>query len=181
KKRRTLDSLVGIESLSEQVASLGGALGEQEDDPVGRGDTVGVCVLDREGNLAASVSTGGIWMKMPGRIGDSPLPGAGLWAVNGCGAAVATGTGEAILRVLLCREVVDRMEAGAGAGCSAGIALLEEVFGSGSGGVVGIDKDGEASFAFNTRGMGRALWREGSEEIATAIWPDEDWDRPLPG
>ncbi|MEE2830178.1 MAG: isoaspartyl peptidase/L-asparaginase, partial [Myxococcota bacterium] len=46
-KRRTLDSLVGIESLSEQVASLGGALREQEDDPVGRGDTVGVCVLHR--------------------------------------------------------------------------------------------------------------------------------------
>lgn len=179
-KRRTLDQLVGIDSLSERVASLGAVFGEAEDDPVGRGDTVGVCAMDRDGNIAAAVSTGGIWMKQPGRIGDSPLPGAGIWSVNGQGAAVATGTGELILRVLLCREVVDRMEGGASSACRKGIALLGEVFGEGSGGVIGIGPEGDAGFSFNTRGMGRALWRDGSEAIGTAIWPDEEWDRELP-
>jgi isoaspartyl peptidase/L-asparaginase-like protein (Ntn-hydrolase superfamily) len=174
-KKRTLDSLVGLDSLSERVASLGGALGEDEDDPVGRGDTVGCIAMDREGNLAAAVSTGGIWMKQAGRIGDSPLPGAGIWSVNGEGAAVATGTGELILRVLLCREVVERMKADSAFPCREGIDLLGATFGEGSGGVIGIRPGGEPSFSFNTRGMGRALWRDGGEGIATAIWPDDPW------
>jgi len=175
-KKRTLDSLVGLDSLSERVASLGGAWGEEEDDPVGRADTVGCVAMDREGNLAAAVSTGGIWMKRPGRIGDSPLPGAGIWAVNGEGASVATGTGELILRVLLCREVVESMKAGAAFPCQEGIDLLGTTFGEGSGGVIGIRPGGEPSFAFNTRGMGRALWRDNGEGIGTAIWPDDPWE-----
>jgi len=175
-KKRTLDSLVGIDSLSERVASLGGSLGEEEDDPVGRGDTVGCIAMDRDGALAAAVSTGGIWMKLPGRIGDSPLPGAGIWSVNGEGAAVATGTGELILRVLLCREVVERMRSGSEFPCQEGVDLLGATFGEGSGGVIGIRPGGEPSFAFNTRGMGRALWRDGGEGIGTAIWPDDPWD-----
>ena len=175
-KKRTLDSLVGLDSLSERVASLGETLGEDEDDPVGRGDTVGCLAMDRDGNLAAAVSTGGIWMKLPGRIGDSPLPGAGIWAVNGEGAAVATGTGELILRVLLCREVVERMKAASDFPCQDGVDLLGATFGEGSGGVIGISPGGEPSFAFNTRGMGRAMWRDDGDGIGTAVWPDDDWD-----
>jgi len=180
-KKRTLDSMVGLDSLSERVASLGGALGEDEADPVGRGDTVGCVAMDRDGNLAAAVSTGGIWMKQPGRIGDSPLPGAGIWAVNGEGASVATGTGELILRVLLCREVVERMKSGSDFPCQDGVDLLGSTFGEGSGGVVGIQPGGEPKFAFNTRGMGRAVWRDDSEGIGTAIWPEDDWDYQLEG
>ncbi len=180
-KKRTLDSLVGVDSLSERVSSLGGAWGEDENDPVGRADTVGCVAMDREGNLAAAVSTGGIWMKRPGRIGDSPLPGAGIWSVNGEGASVATGTGELILRVLLCRQVVESMKAGSAFPCQEGVDLLGETFGEGSGGVIGISPGGEPSFAFNTRGMGRALWRDGGEGIATAIWPDDPWDYSLSG
>lgn len=175
-KKRTLDSLVGVDSLSERVASLGGSWGEDENDPVGRADTVGCVAMDREGNLAAAVSTGGIWMKQPGRIGDTPLPGAGIWSVNGEGAAVATGTGELILRVLLCREVVERMKRDCAFPCQEGVDLLGETFGEGSGGVIGIRPGGEPSFAFNTRGMGRALWRDCDEGIGTAIWPDDPWD-----
>jgi beta-aspartyl-peptidase (threonine type) len=175
-KKRTLDSVVGIDSLSERVASLGVLLDEDESDPIGRGDTVGCIAMDRDGNLAAAVSTGGIWMKQPGRIGDSPLPGAGIWSVNGEGAAVATGTGELILRVLLCREVVERMKAGSDSPAQDGVDLLGATFGEGSGGVIGIHPGGEPSFAFNTRGMGRAMWRDGSEGIGTAIWPDDSWD-----
>lgn len=178
-KKRTLDSLVGIDSLSEMVASLGGSLGEDENDPVGRGDTVGSVAMDQEGRLAAAVSTGGIWMKKPGRIGDSPLPGAGIWAVDGEGAAVATGTGELILRVLLCREVVDRMKSGSEMPCQDGIDLLGQTFGEGSGGVVAIRPGGAPEVAFNTRGMGRAVWRSGCSDIGTAIWPDDDWDREI--
>ncbi|MEM0370924.1 MAG: isoaspartyl peptidase/L-asparaginase [Pyrobaculum sp.] len=57
--------------------------------------------LDKGGNVAAAVSTGGIWLKWPGRIGDGPAPGAGFWAENGVGAFCATGVGEVILMTLL--------------------------------------------------------------------------------
>lgn len=100
---------------SSGLAALGGVLGVSPGHPGAAdeaSDTVGACALDRHGSLASAVSTGGLWLKRPGRIGDSPLPGAGLWALDGVGAAVSTGTGETILRTLLCKEVVDRMAGG---------------------------------------------------------------------
>jgi beta-aspartyl-peptidase (threonine type) len=159
----------------QAVAALGGVLGD--DEPVGKGDTVGAVALDERGRLAAGVSTGGIWMKQPGRVGDSPLPGAGLWA-DERGASVATGTGESILRILMCKEAVDAMGS-AQAGCEAAVALLERHFGPGQGGVIGLDARGRAGFALNTRGMGRALWHGGLTEAAVAVWPDEGWDREV--
>jgi len=174
--------------LADRLAALGGVLGDADDDedpdaPVGRRDTVGAVAMDASGDVAVALSTGGIWLKMPGRVGDSPLPGAGLWAVHGQGGACATGTGEAILRVLLCREVVSMMAKGVpvSTACGAGIDLLEREIGGGLGGVIGIGPDGEPGYAFHTRGMGRALWRFGMDEPAAAIWPDEEWDRAIPG
>jgi beta-aspartyl-peptidase (threonine type) len=71
-------------------------------------DTVGACAVDRSGRLAAATSTGGTTGKRAGRVGDSPLPGAGLWADSGV-AVSTTGHGESILRVLLARDVADRL------------------------------------------------------------------------
>jgi len=68
------------------------------------GDTVGAVALDRDGNLAAATSTGGVWLKWPGRVGDSPIPGAGYYAENGVGAFSATGIGEKPLKTRCSRS-----------------------------------------------------------------------------
>jgi beta-aspartyl-peptidase (threonine type) len=78
----------------------------------GQADTVGAVVLDGAGRLAAACSTGGVLGKAVGRVGDSPLPGAGYYAAAGLGASCATGTGEAILRRVACHEVLRRIAAG---------------------------------------------------------------------
>lgn len=75
-------------------------------------DTVGVCALDRFGNVAAGCTTSGLAWKVPGRVGDSPIVGSGLYADNDVGAAVATGNGDEIMRVCLSYRVVSMMEAG---------------------------------------------------------------------
>ena len=148
--------------------------------PVSRGDTVGACALDASGSCAGAVSTGGIWLKLPGRVGDVPLPGAGLWvAPDGSGVAVATGTGESLLRTLICREAVDFMDSrSAQRACELAIELLTRETGAGQGGIIGVDRDG-FGWGLATRGMGRAVWREGMDEPAVAVWPDEAWDRAV--
>lgn len=69
------------------------------------GDTVGAVALDEDGNLAAATSTGGVSLKLPGRVGDTPLPGAGVYAENGAVAVSATGIGEYIARYLAAARV----------------------------------------------------------------------------
>ncbi|MGQ9525643.1 MAG: N(4)-(beta-N-acetylglucosaminyl)-L-asparaginase [Armatimonadota bacterium] len=75
-------------------------------------DTVGMVAVDCEGNVCAGTSTSGLAFKMPGRVGDSPLVGSGLYADNSVGGAVATGVGERILRYCMCLRVVELMSAG---------------------------------------------------------------------
>ena len=180
--RRKKDAAASADGLAgEGLAALGGVMGASAAAPQPAdeaSDTVGACALDSYGDLASAVSTGGLWLKLPGRIGDSPLPGAGLWAVSGVGAAVSTGTGETILRMLLCKEVVDRIARGPQLACAEALSLLEQQFGRGMAGVIAIDGRGLAGFALNTRGMGRALWTGAMDSPAIAVWPHERWDRP---
>jgi beta-aspartyl-peptidase (threonine type) len=75
-------------------------------------DTVGAVALDKDGNVAAATSTGGYPLKLPGRIGDTPLIGCGNYADNQSGASSATGVGEIAMRLVLAKAVCDRMEAG---------------------------------------------------------------------
>lgn len=75
-------------------------------------ETVGAVALDKKGNLAAATSTGGIPLKLPGRIGDSPLIGCGTYADNQSGACSATGIGEIAIRLVLAKTVCDRMASG---------------------------------------------------------------------
>ncbi len=116
-------------------------------------DTVGAVALDQEGNLAVATSTGGTPRKLVGRVGDSPIPGAGAYADNSLGASSTTGWGESILKVLLGKTVCDLlathppMEA-----AQLGIQQLQEKVG-GLGGVIGISPEGSYFFAHNTPKM----------------------------
>ncbi len=140
------------------------------------GDTVGALALDSTGEIACAVSTGGIWMKAPGRVGDSPIPGSGFWAEDRIGAAVATGTGEFILRALMSSRAVDAMKVGADAQAAALEASdhLAQLFGEGKAGIATIDATGKAGFAFRTQGMGRASLASDMAEPSVGVWPGEE-------
>jgi len=108
------------------------------------GGTVGAVARDRHGNLAAATSTGGIVAKWSGRVGDSPIPGAGTWA-DAVAAISATGDGEAILRVALARGVAARVAAGVSVD-DAAIAALRELamVTGGSAGLIALSATGHA-------------------------------------
>jgi L-asparaginase / beta-aspartyl-peptidase len=106
------------------------------------GDTVGACAIDAGGRVAAATSTGGIPWKRPGRVGDTPVPGAGTWADAGAGAASATGHGESIIRALVTRVAVERLRAGDSPDAAARAAVAELVRVGGHGGVILVAADG---------------------------------------
>lgn len=142
-------------------------------DPDTKFGTVGAVARDRLGNLASAVSTGGLTNKRPGRVGDSPIIGAGCYADNRTVAVAATGTGEHIMRAVLARDIAARMQyAGAPLAEAAELALRDGLGGiGGKGGVVAIDRAGNIAMPFTTRGMYRASVRE-SEAIVSAIFVD---------
>ncbi|HEV3231399.1 MAG TPA: isoaspartyl peptidase/L-asparaginase [Candidatus Dormibacteraeota bacterium] len=120
-------------------------------------DTVGAVALDGRGRLAAATSTGGISFKLPGRVGDSPLPGCGFWA-DGRAAASSTGEGEKIARVLLCRVACERA---AGGDLDLDPALADLAAIDGSGGLILLAADGSWRAGYNTEMMGHAWRRDG--------------------
>ena len=121
------------------------------------GDTVGAVARDASGGLAVAVSTGGIAGKRPGRLGDSPLVGAGLYADSESGAACATGVGEAFIRTVLCHRAVERLAAAAAAGVAEEcLELLDRRVG-GRGGLVLLGRDGPPAAAWNTAHMAWAM------------------------
>jgi beta-aspartyl-peptidase (threonine type) len=103
----------------------------------GSGGTVGAVAMDRDGRFAAATSTGGISGKRSGRVGDSPIPGAGTWADARC-AISATGDGEAILRVALARAISLTVNGGLDTAVRERLAELLQVT-AGSAGVIAID------------------------------------------
>lgn len=121
------------------------------------GGTVGAVAVDRDGHVAAATSTGGINWKRSGRVGDTPLPGCGTWADDRGGAASATGDGEAIIRVTLCRSLVDRLERGEDPDTAAA-AVLDELTtrGRGTGGVIAVTPRGDVVAAHATETMSYA-------------------------
>jgi beta-aspartyl-peptidase (threonine type) len=131
------------------------------------GDTVGAVALDRSGNLAAAVSTGGTPFKLPGRVGDTPLIGAGLYADGQTGGCASTGWGESIMKVLLAKTATDFLGAGYAPveAARAAIERLEQRV-HGLGGVILIDARGRVGYAFNTPRMAYAYRVEGGEEVA---------------
>ncbi|MBX3055264.1 MAG: isoaspartyl peptidase/L-asparaginase [Anaerolineae bacterium] len=122
--------------------------------PTPTSDTVGAAALDTDGNLAAATSTGGTRYKMPGRVGDSPLVGAGGYADNRTAAVSATGHGESLMKVLTSKQVCDLVALGFSAQLAGDTAvrLLTERTG-GEGGLIAIDYLGQIGIAFNTTAM----------------------------
>ncbi|KAF8674467.1 hypothetical protein HU200_048303 [Digitaria exilis] len=133
--------------------------------------TVGCVAVDAAGNLATATSTGGLVNKMAGRIGDTPVVGAGTYA-NALCAVSATGKGEAIIRHTVARDVAALMEH-AGMPLRDAAARVVAATPRGAVGLVAVSRAGEVSMAHNTTGMFRACATEdGHEEIG--IWTDGD-------
>jgi beta-aspartyl-peptidase (threonine type) len=121
-----------------------------------RHGTVGAVALDQNGNLAAATSTGGTTNKRPGRIGDSPVIGAGTYANNATCAVSATGDGEYFIRATVARDVSALMEYRGMFLKEAAQAALEKVAKlGGTGGLIAIDGHGNVTLPFNTAGMYR--------------------------
>ena len=136
--------------------------------------TVGAVALDREGNLAAATSTGGMTNKRWGRVGDSPIVGAGTYADNRSCAVSATGHGEYFIRATVARDICARVQY---AGASLEQAADQVIHGQltemgGTGGIISVDPKGNVALTFNTAGMYRASI-DASGKITLAIYGDE--------
>jgi beta-aspartyl-peptidase (threonine type) len=129
--------------------------------------TVGAVALDRHGNLAAAVSTGGTTNKRAGRIGDTPVIGAGCYASNRSCAVAATGNGEAFIRAVAAHDIAARMEyAGSTLAAAADCLVMQKLAEvDGRGGVVAIDARGNIAMPFNTEGMYRGYARLGETPV----------------
>ena len=147
----------GLEPIADEAAWFTRAGQGEDNHPPGTlsHGTVGCCVLDREGRLAAATSTAGVFGKMPGRVGDTPIPGAGSWA-DGRVAVSGTGQGEYFIRVAACAQVSWRVGAGQTL-AEAARAVIEEIGDmGGDGGLIALDRDGNITAPFNSQGMKRA-------------------------
>jgi beta-aspartyl-peptidase (threonine type) len=122
--------------------------------------------LDRSGNLAAGTSTGGTPNKLPGRVGDSPLIGCGLYADNQTAGCSSTGWGESIIKVLLAKTATDLVGAGHDPMAAARLAI-DTLAGrvGGYGGCILLDGRGRPGLAFNTPRMAYAYRTEGGQEV----------------
>jgi L-asparaginase / beta-aspartyl-peptidase len=142
-------------------------------DPRSHG-TTGVVALDRNGNIAAGTSTGGMQGKMPGRVGDSPIIGAGTYASNQSCAVSATGSGEYFIRLGVAREVCNLVRFKGMKVQNAADEVIHHELETlhGDGGVIAITPDGQTAFSFNTPGMFRARLTEGGT-ITVRIYNDE--------
>ncbi|NIJ38418.1 beta-aspartyl-peptidase (threonine type) [Sphingopyxis panaciterrae] len=142
-------------------------------DPTHLFGTVGAVALDADGNLAAATSTGGMTGKRWGRIGDSPVIGAGTYAKNGQCAVSATGSGEYFIRESAARQVCDRVawKGESLKDAAQGTIMAVGAIG-GDGGLIAMGPDGRPAFAINDLGMYRGRMMAGGSP-ATAIFADE--------
>jgi L-asparaginase / beta-aspartyl-peptidase len=150
-------------------------VGQIEESPdTHRYGTVGVVALDKQGNVAAGTSTGGMQAKMPGRVGDSPIIGAGTYAANQSCAVSGTGTGEYFIRLGVAREVCNLVFfKGMKLQEAADQVIHKELEGlHGDGGVIAVTPDGQMAWSFNTPGMFRARLAEGGK-LEVGIYTDE--------
>lgn len=139
----------------QQIALDNAAAPLDEDSKMG---TVGAVALDTHGDLAAATSTGGMTNKLPGRVGDSPLPGAGCYANNANVAVSCTGTGEVFIRAQAAADIAALMEyRGLSLHQAAERVIMEKIPTlGGEGGAIAVDKAGNVALPFNSEGMYRA-------------------------
>jgi beta-aspartyl-peptidase (threonine type) len=136
--------------------------------------TVGVVALDKHGNIAAGTSTGGTQAKQWGRVGDSPIIGAGTYASNQSCAVSGTGVGEYFIRLGVAREVCNLVYFKGMPLQQAADQVIHKELGAlhGDGGVIVITPDGQMAWSFNTPGMYRAKLAEGGR-LQIGIYGDE--------
>jgi beta-aspartyl-peptidase (threonine type) len=149
-------------------------------DPTHSRGTVGAVAIDVNGHVAAGTSTGGMTGKRWGRVGDSPLIGAGTYAADGNCAVSATGSGEFFIRASAARQLCDRIAwrgDSVPAAAAATIADIGDI--GGDGGVIAMDGKGNIAFAMNSSGMYRG-WVTSSQPPSTAIYSNEGGPK-LPG
>ena len=143
-----------------------------EPDEARRHGTVGAVARDRAGNLAAATSTGGMTGKLPGRVGDSPIIGAGTFADNASCAVSATGHGEFFIRFAAAHEIAARIRYGGQTLGEAAETVIGELGAKGgSGGLVAVDHNGAIALPFNCSGMYRG-YVEGDGIVYTAIYDE---------
>ncbi len=162
----------GLDPITDPAAWFTGAgLGEDNHPPgtLAHG-TVGCVVLDLQGRLAAATSTAGVFGKLPGRVGDTPIPAAGTWADDHV-AASGTGQGEYFMRVAATAQVAWRV-AGGQTLEAATRAVIDEI-GSlgGDGGLIAVDHGGRIAMPYNSQGMKRA-WVSPSGDVGAAVFDE---------
>lgn len=139
-------------------------------------DTVGAVAIDSGGNIAAGTSTGGLSGARVGRVGDSPLPGSGLYADNHVGGVSLSGDGESIARLALAAQVMASIgEKGPEEAIAKALAQLPHVGGAeGDGGGIGIAKDGRVGWAHNSPHFAVALVTSDMDEPRAWLKKDEE-------
>jgi beta-aspartyl-peptidase (threonine type) len=129
--------------------------------------------LDREGRIAAGTSTGGMTYKKHGRVGDSPIIGAGTWADSGCGVS-STGHGEYFIRYNVAHDICARREYRGLSLAEAANEVIHEVLlpAGGIGGIIALDAAGNRALVFNSKGMYRG-WIAGNGKPRVSIYQDD--------
>lgn len=147
----------GLEPIEDEADWFVGPAGVQDLAPPGAPHgTIGCVALDLEGRLAAATSTGGTVAKLDGRVGDSPLIGAGTWADRNV-AVSCTGVGEYFVRVAAAHQVASRVRFAGQTLAGAAADTLREIGAlGGAGGLIALDSAGRIAMPFNTEGMARA-------------------------
>ncbi len=140
----------------------------------GKHGTVGVVALDSHGNVAAGTSTGGMTAKRWGRIGDSPIIGAGTYASNAACAVSATGSGEYFIRLTVARQICALVELNGRSLQAAADQVIQTDLTAvgGDGGVIAVAPDGQIAWSFNSPGMYRARIAEGQAAVV-GIYKDD--------
>jgi len=146
----------GLARITDETAwFIGDAAAASRDPGAPPHGTVGCVALDRDGGLAAATSTGGVAQKLAGRVGDSPIIGAGTWA-DGEVAVSCTGHGEYFIRAAAAAQIGFRVRfAGQALGDAAAAALAEVAALGGDGGLIAVDRSGAIALPFNTEAMAR--------------------------
>ncbi|MNQ51413.1 Isoaspartyl peptidase precursor [compost metagenome] len=160
----------GLEPIGDEAAWFTQAGQGEDNHPPGTlsHGTVGCCVLDSQGRLAAATSTAGVFGKMPGRVGDTPIPAAGTWADDSA-AVSCTGQGEYFIRVAAAARTAFGVAAGQSLS-EAAQATIDRIGGlGGDGGLIALDRDGNIAQPYNSQGMKRA-WLTTDGEIGVQVF-----------
>jgi len=164
----------GLEPIGDETAWFTHAGKGEDNHPPGTGPdvlshgTVGCCVLDGDGGLAAATSTAGVFGKMPGRVGDTPIPAAGTWA-DGQVAVSGTGQGEYFIRTAAAAQVGWRVASGQSLD-GATRAVIADIGGlGGDGGLIALDRTGAIAHPFNSQGMKRA-WLTTDGQVGVEVF-----------